>query len=144
MSLHPNWTDIAGLNSLRYIEESVLLPNAQIVSGYGSITVKTGGATIQGTLVSQDNEKIVVRVKDAAGNEEERTILLSELDPEPIEELTDLTGKGYFWIQVTLADTGVTVSGDLVEEDDEKHYTSGGWRPPNSFQVECKGSSDVD
>ncbi len=115
----PDLTDIAGLNSLRYIEESVLLPNAQIVSGYGSVTVKTGGATIQGTLVTQDNERIAVRVKDAAGNEEERAILLSDLDPEPIEELTDLTGEGYFWIQVTLADTGATVSGDLVEEDDE-------------------------
>ena len=115
----PDLTDIAGLNSLRYIEESVLLPNAQIVSGYGSVTVKTGGATIQGTLVTQDNEEIDVRVKDAAGNEEERTILLSELDPEPIEELTDLKGEGYFWIQVTLADTGATVSGDLIEEDDE-------------------------
>lgn len=115
----PDLTDIAGLNSLRYIEESVLLPNAQIVSGYGSVTVKTGGTMVQGTLVSQDNDKIVVRVKDAAGNEEERTILLSELDPEPIEELTDLKGEGYFWIQVTLADTGATVSGDLVEENDE-------------------------
>ena len=115
----PDLTDIAGLNSLRYIEESVLLPNAQVVSGYGSITVKTGGATIQGTLVTQDNEKISIRVKDAAGNEEERTILLNELDPEPIEELTDLKGEGYFWIQVTLADTGATVSGDFVEETDE-------------------------
>ena len=115
----PDLTDIASVNSLRYIEESVLLPNAQIVSGYGSITVKTGGGTIQGTLVTQDNESISVRVKDAAGNEEERAILLTDLDPEPIEELTDLTGKGYFWIQVTLADTGATVSGDLVEEDDE-------------------------
>ncbi|RKU10179.1 hypothetical protein C6502_11520 [Candidatus Poribacteria bacterium] len=115
----PELTDIAAVNSLRYIEESVLLPNAQIVSGYGSITVKTGGAIIQGTLVTQDNEEINVRVKDAAGNEEERAILLSDLDPEPIEELTDLTGKGYFWIQVTLADTGATISGDFVEETDE-------------------------
>ena len=115
----PDLTEIAAVNSIRYIEESILVPNAQIVSGYGSITVKTGGASIQGTLVTQDNEKITVRVKDAAGNEEEHTILLSELDPEPIEELTDLKGKGYFWIQVTLADTGATVSGDLVEEDDE-------------------------
>ena len=125
----PDLTDIAGLNSLRYIEESVLLPNAQIVSGYGSVTVKTGGATIQGTLVTQDNEKISVRVKDAAGNEEERTILLSELDPEPIEELTDLKGKGYFWIQVTLVDTGATVSGDLVEEDDESITLQVGGEP---------------
>ena len=44
---------------------------------------------------------------------------MSDLDPEPIEELTDLKGGGYFWIQVTLADTGATVSGDFVEEDDE-------------------------
>ncbi len=134
----PDLTDIAGLNSLRYIEESILLPNAQIVSGYGSVTVKTGGATIQGTLVTQDNEQITVRVKDAAGNEEERTILLSELDPEPIEELTDLKGKGYFWIQVTLADTGTTVSGDLVEEDDENITLQVGEETQTVFKVNVK------
>ncbi len=125
----PDLTEIAALNSLRYIEESILVPNAQIVSGYGSVTVKTSGATIQGTLGTQDNEKIVVRVKDGAGNEEEHTILLSELDPEPIEELTDLKGKGYFWIQVTLADTGATVSGDLVEENDENITLQMGGEP---------------
>ncbi len=114
----PDLTEIAALN-MRYIEESILKPNAQIVSGYGSVTVKTGGASIQGTLVSQDNEKITVRVKDAAGNETEQTILLNELDPEPIEELSNLKAQGYFWIQVTPADTGTPVSGDLVDEDDE-------------------------
>ena len=115
----PDLTDIAAVNSSRYIEESILVPNALIVSGYGSVTVKTGGASIQGTLVSQDNEKITVRVKDAAGVETEQLIRLSELDPEPIEELTDLNGKGYFWIQATLADTGASISGDLLEEDAE-------------------------
>ena len=116
----PDLTDIAGLNSLRYIEESVLLPNAQIVSGYGSVTVKTGGDyDSRERLLRKIMRKFTVRVKDAAGNEEERTLLLSDLDPEPIEELTDLKGKGYFWIQVTLADTGATVSGDFVEDTDE-------------------------
>ena len=115
----PDLTEIAALNSLRYIEESILLPNALIVSGYGSVTVKTGGASIQGTLVSQDNENITLRVKDAAGVETEQEIRLSELDPEPIEELTDLNAKGYYWIQATLADTGETISGDLLEEDEE-------------------------
>ncbi len=134
----PDLTEIAALNSLRYIEESILVPNAQIVSGYGSVTVKTGGATIQGTLVTQDNEKIVVRVKDAAGNEEERTILLSELDPEPIEELADLKGKGYFWIQVTLADTGATVSGDLVEENDENITLQVGEEPQTVSKSDVK------
>ena len=115
----PDLTEIAELYSMRYIEESILKPNAQIVSGYGSVTVKTGGASIQGTLVSQDYEKITVRVKNAAGVETEQPIPLSELDPEPIEELTNLNGKGYFWIQVTLADTGASISGDLLEEADE-------------------------
>ena len=115
----PDLTEIAELYSLRYIEESILKPNAQIVSGYGSVTVKTGSASIQGTLVSQDNENISVRVIDSAGVETDQPILLSELDPEPIEELTNLNGKGYFWIQATLADTGGSISGDLLEEDDE-------------------------
>ena len=115
----PDLTEIAALNSLRYIEESILVPNALIVSGYGSVTVKTGGASIQGTLVSQDNENITLRVKDSAGVETEQQIRLSELDPEPIEELTDLNANGYFWIQATLADTGETISGDLLEEDEE-------------------------
>ena len=134
----PDLTEIAAVNSLRYIEESILVPNAQIVSGYGSVTVKTDGASIQGTLVLQDNEKITVRVKDAAGNEEERTILLSELDPEPIEELTDLKGNGYFWIQVTLADTGATVSGDLVEEDDENITLQVGGEPQTVSKANVK------
>ena len=115
----PDLTEIAALNIMRYIEESILKPNAQIVSGYGSVTVKTGGASIQGTLVSQDNEKIAVRVKDAAGVETEQSILLSELDPEPIEELANLKEQGYFWIEVTSADTGTKVSGDPVEGDGE-------------------------
>ena len=115
----PDLTDIAGLNSMRYIEESILKPNALIVSGYGSVTVKTGGASIQGTLVSQDNEQITVRVKDGAGVETEQPIALSELDPEPIEELSNLKDKGYFWIEVTPADSGTTVKGSLVEDDEE-------------------------
>lgn len=114
----PDLSDIAAVNSMRYIEESILKPSAEILIGYGSVTVKTGGASIQGTLASQDNEKIAVRVKDAAGVESEQTILLSELDPEPIEELKNLKQQGYFWIEVTSADAGTKISGDLVEEDE--------------------------
>lgn len=125
----PDLSEIAALNSLRYIEESILLPNALIVSGYGSVTVKTGGASIQGTLVSQDNENITLRVKDAAGVETEQQIRLNELDLEPIEELTDLNANGYFWIQATLADTGVAISGDLLEEDAENITLQDGGEP---------------
>ena len=115
----PDLTEIAALNSLRYIEESVLIPDAEIVSGYGSGSVHTGGALVEGTLVSQDDEKLVMRIKQSDGTETEQTILLSELDAEPIEELADLAGKGYFWIQITPSDATVAISGDLVEEDDE-------------------------
>lgn len=115
----PDLSDIASLNSMRYIEESIVKPNALIVTGYGSVTVKTGGASIQGTLLSQENEIITVRVKDGAGVESEIEIPLSELDPEPIEELKNLKQQGYFWIEVTSADTGTKISGDLVEEDEE-------------------------
>ena len=115
----PDLTDIASLNSMRYIEESIVKPNALIVSGYGSVTVKTSGASVQGTLVSQDEEKITVRVKDAAGAEVEQTILLTELDAEPIAELSNLKEQGYFWVEVTVADTGTKVSGNIAEEDVE-------------------------
>ena len=115
----PDLSDIASLNSMRYIEESIVKPNALIVTGYGSVTVKTGGASIQGTLLSQENEIITVRVKDGAGVESEIKIPLSELDPEPIEELKNLKQQGYFWLEVTTADTGTKISGDLVEEDEE-------------------------
>ena len=115
----PDLSDIASLNSMRYIEESIVKPNALIVTGYGSVTVKTGGASVQGTLLSQENEIIAVRVKDGAGVESEVKIPLSELDPEPIEELKNLKQQGYFWIEVTSADTGTKISGDLVEENEE-------------------------
>ena len=115
----PALTDIAALNSLRYIEESILKPNAEIVAGYGTVIVQTGGAAVQGTLVSQDDEEIVVRIKAADGSESERTILLSEIDPEPIESLDNVKAQGYFWVQATPSDASTPISGDYVEEDDE-------------------------
>ena len=115
----PDLSEIAAFNDMRYLEESILVPGAQIVSGYGAVTVRAKGTTFQGTLVSQDEEKIVVRTKTADGVEEEHTILLSELDDEPIEELTDLEAKGYFTLTLTPADADAPVSGQLVSETDE-------------------------
>ena len=115
----PDLSEIAAFNDMRYLEESILLPSVQIVSGYGAVTVRANGATYQGTLVSQDEEKIVVRTKTADGVEEEHTILLSELDEEPIEELTDLQAKGYFTLTLTPADADAPVSGAIVSETAE-------------------------
>ncbi|MDE0322987.1 MAG: hypothetical protein OXN27_03625 [Candidatus Poribacteria bacterium] len=115
----PDLSEIAAFNDMRYLEESILMPSAQIVSGYGAVTVRANGITYQGTLVSQDEEKIVVRTKTADGVEEEHTILLSELDEEPIEELTDLQANGYFTLTLTPTDADAPVSGTIVSETAE-------------------------
>ena len=115
----PDLSEIAAFNDMRYLEESILVPGAQIVSGYGAVTVRAKGTTFQGTLVSQDEEKIVVRTKTADGVEEEHTILFSELDDEPIEELTELEAKGYLTLTLMPADTDTPVTGQLVSETDE-------------------------
>ena len=115
----PDLSEIAAFNDMRYLEESVLLPSVQIVSGYGAVIVRANGTTYQGTLVSQDEEKIVVRTKTADGVEEEHTLLLSELDDEPIEELTHLQAKGYFTLTLTPTDADAPVSGEIVSETDE-------------------------
>ena len=95
------------------------MPSAQIVSGYGAVTVQAKGTTYQGTLVSQGEEEIVVRTKTADGVEEEHTILLSELDEEPIEELTNLQAKGYLTLTLTPTDADASVTGEIVSETDE-------------------------
>ena len=68
----PDLTDIAAFNSIGLIEESTLKPNAQITKGYGLATVKTDGDVIQGTLISRDSEKVVLRIVEENGNEAER------------------------------------------------------------------------
>ncbi len=113
----PDLTDIAALNSIGYIEESILKPSAEIVRGYGVASVATGGVVLQGTLISQDSEKIVLQIEGST-EPTERTLLLSEIDPEPIEVLTDLAEQGYFWVQVT-PNNSEPIRGDLVREDED-------------------------
>ena len=114
----PELTEIAALNDMRYIEESILLPNAIIVPGYGTVKVKAKGITYEGTLVSEDNEKVVVRTKAADGTEQEHTILFSEFDEEPIEEdqIVNLLDRGYFTLTLTPTDSDTPISGNIVEE----------------------------
>ena len=45
--------------------------------------------------------RLSVRTKTADGVEEEHTLLLSELDDEPIEELSNLQARGYFTLTLT-------------------------------------------
>ena len=140
----PDLTGIAALNSIGYIEESILEPNAEIVRGYAVASVATGGTVLQGTLISQDNEKIVLRVEEST-EPIERTILLSEIDPEPIEALMDLAEKGYFWIQV-MPNNSEPIRGDLVREDEEtltlkvKDSRNGTGTSPEEIQTVSKSN----
>ena len=113
----PDLTDIAALNSIGYIEESILKPNVEIVRGYGVASVAAGGTVFQGTLILQDSKKIVLRIEEST-EPTEITLLLSEIDPEPIETLTDLAEKGYFWIQVTPTNSE-PIRGALLGEAEE-------------------------
>ncbi len=115
----PDLSEIAAFNDMRYLEESVLLPSAQIVTGFGAVTVTANGVTYQGTLVTQNTEQIVIRTKTADGVEEEHTILLSDLDEEPIEELSNLQARGYLTLTLTPADANTPVTGEVESETDE-------------------------
>ena len=130
----PDLTGIAALNSIGYIEESILEPNAEIVRGYGVASVVTGGAVLEGTLISQDDEKIVLGIKEST----EKTLLLSEIDPEPIEVLTDLAEQGYFWIEVT-PNNSEPIRGDLVREEEETLTLNTG-TPPEEIRTVSKSN----
>lgn len=112
----PELSDIAAINEMRYIEESILLPHAEIVPGYGTVKVIANGVLYEGTLKSRDEEKIVVKSKVDDGTETEHTILLSDIDEEPIEDLTTLKDDGYFTVTITPVDSDTPISGEIVEE----------------------------
>ena len=42
----PDLSEIAAFNDTRYLEESILVPGAQIVSGYGAVTVRAKGTNL--------------------------------------------------------------------------------------------------
>ena len=114
----PELTEIAAFNEVRYLEESILKPHAQIVSGYGTAKIKANGTTYEGTIVSQDDEKIVIKTKAADGTEEEHTILFSEFDEEPVDEeaIINLKAEGFFTLTITPIDSNTPVTGEIIEE----------------------------
>ena len=114
----PELTEIAAFNEVRYLEESILKPHAQIVSGYGTAKIRANGTTYEGTIVSQDNEKVVIKTKAADGTEEEHTILFSEFDEEPVseEDIVNLKAEGFFTLTITPKDSNTPVTGEIIEE----------------------------
>ena len=114
----PELTEIAAFNEVRYLEESILKPHEQIVSGYGTAKIKANGITYEGTIVSQDEEKVVIKTKAADGTETEHTILFSDFDEEPVDEedIVNLQENGFFTLTITPIDSDTPISGEIVEE----------------------------
>lgn len=114
----PELTEIAAFNEARYLEESILKPHEQIVSGYGTAKIKANETTYEGTIVSQDEDKIVIRTKAADGTETEHTILFSDFDEEPVEEedIVILKENGFFTLTITPMDSDTSVTGEIVDE----------------------------
>ena len=74
--------------------------------------------TYEGTIVSQDNEKIVIKTKAADGTEEEHTILFSDFDEEPVDEedIVNLKAEGFFTLTIIPKDSDTPISGEIVDE----------------------------
>ena len=71
---------------------------------------------IKGRLSRRIQNRLSSEPKRADGVEEEHTLLLSELDEEPIEELSNLQARGYFTLTLTPTDADAPVSGEIVSE----------------------------
>lgn len=111
----PDLSEIGALNTVDYLEESILDPNAKIVSGYGSTTITLkNGKKISGLVVNQDEKNVTIKLENA---DQTRTIAKKDIVVRPIRRLNNLMKRGYFWIQAILKNKK-RVSGTLIEEDE--------------------------
>lgn len=116
----PDLTEIGALNTVDYIEESILEPNANIVSGYGWTMVSLqNGEKLSGTIISEDEESLTLRLDEnmGSGAGQERIVAKKELLVRSIRRTQDILGQGYFWIQA-IVKKSKKVSGTIVEEDE--------------------------
>ena len=63
LEVGPDLTEIGALNTLDYMEESILDPNAKIVQGYGSTTLSlANGEELAGRLVREEGDALVLQL----------------------------------------------------------------------------------
>ncbi|MFQ5651075.1 MAG: c-type cytochrome [bacterium] len=116
----PDLTEIGALNTVDYIEESILEPNANIVSGYGWTMVSLAdGRKFSGTVVKEDEEKITLLLDGVMGGSAgaEQVVAKEDILVRRIRRMENILGQGYFWVQGGLKD-GTAVSGTIIEEDE--------------------------
>ena len=63
LEVGPDLTEIGALNTVDYMEESILDPNAKIVQGYGSTTLSlANGEELTGRLVREEGDTLVLQL----------------------------------------------------------------------------------
>ena len=143
LEVGPDLSEIGALNTVDYMEESILDPNAKIVQGYGSTTLSlANGEELSGTLVREEGDALVLKldvVEEAEdddwgwGEEEEeeaeevavdegsaagaeRLVQRRDLALLPITDTRSISERGYFWISAVVGDK--KVSGPIEREDE--------------------------
>ena len=140
----PDLTEIGALNTLDYMEESILDPNAKIVQGYGSTTLNlANGEQLTGRLVREEGDALVLQldvveeaedddwgwgeeeeeveevvVKEGAGGGLERLVQRHDLALQRIADTRSISERGYFWISAVVGDGGNKVSGPIESENE--------------------------
>lgn len=131
----PELSDIGALNTVDYIEESILEPNAKIVSGFGWTEFRLeNGEQLSGTIIGEDQETLTLKLdeqaeeddwlweeedeteSDEAETDQEQVVAKKDVAVEAIEDTQDLGGSGYFWIQAVVNDS-IDASGFIAGED---------------------------
>ncbi|MFQ5638335.1 MAG: hypothetical protein ACE5IR_10125 [bacterium] len=116
----PDLTEIGALNTVDYIEESILDPNANIVSGYGWTMLRLeSGEKFSGTIIQEDEVKLTLLLDEGMGLRagQEQIVAKKDLKIRKIRRTKDILGQGYFWIQAVVKENK-NVSGVITEEDE--------------------------
>ena len=146
LEVGPDLTEIGALNTLDYMEESILDPNAKIVQGYGSTTLNlANGEQLTGRLLREEGDALVLQldvveeaedddwgwgeeeeeveveevvVEEGAGGGLERLVQRHDLALQRIADTRSISERGYFWISAVVGDGGNKVSGPIESENE--------------------------
>ena len=91
LEVGPELTEIGALNTLDYLEESILDPNAKIVQGYGSTTLSlANGEELTGRLVREEGDALVLQLDQVEEAEDDDWGWGEEEDEEEVEETEEV------------------------------------------------------
>ncbi len=91
LEVGPELTEIGALNTLDYMEESILDPNAKIVQGYGSTTLSlANGEELAGRLVREEGDALVLQLDVVEEAEDDDWGWGEEEEEEDVEEVEEV------------------------------------------------------